>query len=130
MKLIILILSVIQFFIYNRINSQDIRIVFKSNEYYKRLQDNTKVLTFYIFSDDIDQKKINEIEKFVQEYRGVINFSIVKENNLYKASGIFYEYANNIYFKNLFKLLNIKEFEINNVVRSIDDFNLIHDEKY
>lgn len=104
------------------VNSQNLTAEFKNKPYIKELNNGNKSIEFYIYGIQED-KEAKNIENYIKGYRGVESFTIVKENTTYKAEGTFYIYANDLYFKNLFKLININEIKTNNSTINIDNFN-------
>lgn len=69
------------------------------------------------------QRQADNLLKFVRSYRGVEEFNLIKTEgtNSWKASGIFYEYAEMPYFKNLFKLMKVTEVYQDNVKTTIEN---------
>lgn len=101
--------------------SQNLIAEFKSTPYIKELDNGKKTIEFYIHGIQ-NEKEARNIENYIKAYRGVEKFTITKENSIYKAEGTFYKYANNLYFKNLFKLINISKIKYNNSFTYTDDF--------
>jgi hypothetical protein len=68
-------------------------------------------------------KHAENLMKFIRTYRGVEEFNLVPVagENKWKAEGIFYEYSDVAYFKNLFKLMKVSEIVQDNVKTSIDN---------
>jgi hypothetical protein len=68
-------------------------------------------------------KHAENLMKFIRNYRGVEEFNLipVTGENKWKAEGVFYEYSDIAYFKNLFKLMKVTEVVQDNIKTSIDN---------
>lgn len=95
------------------------------SEYLKVQNDGNKACSFYI--DGIKSKKQAEsIENYIRGYRGVMQFNLTTDTNgRYKATGIFYSFANAQYFKYLFELINVEKVYINNQWINVEQLNTI-----
>ena len=80
------------------------------------------ILSFEISGIE-SQKHADNLIKFIRGYRGVEEFNMlpISGSNKWQASGIFYEYSDIAYFKNLFKIMKVTEAVKDNIVTSIDN---------
>ncbi|MCX7954746.1 MAG: hypothetical protein N3A01_06100 [Bacteroidales bacterium] len=120
--ILIIILSIITI---SFVKSQTLIAEFKTQPFVTELTNGSKTFECYLYGIESEKQAVN-IENFIKGYRGVENFTITKENGLYKVHGTFYMYANNLYFKNLFKIMNINKIKHNNTFINIDEFNFLN----
>jgi hypothetical protein len=68
------------------------------------------------------QKQADNLIKQVRGFRGVEEFNLIQRQgtNIWDATGTFYEYANDFYFKNLFGIMNVTDVKIDNITSSLD----------
>jgi len=90
--------------------------IFSTNEAGKH------VLSFEVSGIE-NQKHAENLKKYISKFRGVEEFNLqpIVGGNKWKADGIFYEYSDAPYFKNLFKLMKVTEVVQDNVQTSIDN---------
>ncbi|MCX7861610.1 MAG: hypothetical protein N2449_01285 [Bacteroidales bacterium] len=102
-----------------------IEFIKSDNNYLKTLPDGKKECAFFI--DGIkSQKQAEALQNYIKGYRGVEQFNLTKDvDGKYKASGIFYSFANASYFKYLFQLIKVEKIFINNQWINIEQFNTL-----
>ncbi len=83
---------------------------------------NGKHLLSFEISGIESQKHADNLIKFIRGYRGVEEFNMlpISGSNKWQANGIFYEYSDIPYFKNLFKIIKVTEAIQDNITTSID----------
>lgn len=84
---------------------------------------NGKHLLSFEISGIENQKHADNLIKFIRGYRGVEEFNMqpINGTSKWQASGIFYEYSDMPYFKNLFKIMKVTEAVQDNITTSIEN---------
>ena len=96
----------------------------KTNNSIYSISDNGKHVLNFEISGIESQKEADNLLKFIRSYRGVEEFNLIKivgTSDKYTGSGVFYEYAEMPYFKNLFKVMKVTEVTQNNEKTTIDN---------
>ncbi|MBI5541263.1 MAG: hypothetical protein HY951_14450 [Bacteroidia bacterium] len=86
---------------------------------------NGKHLLSFEISGIENQKHADNLIKFIRGYRGVEEFNMIPiaGTSNWQASGIFYEFSDIPYFKNMFKLMKVSQLVIDNVNSDVDNLN-------
>ena len=128
MKTNVFLLSFFTFFFalntitYSQNDGLSISITKVNNSIYS-INDAGKHIMDFEVNGITSQRQADNLLKFVRSYRGVEEFNLIKSgtSNSWKASGIFYEYAEMPYFKNLFKIMKVTEVVQDNVKTTVDN---------
>lgn len=110
----------------NQLNAQNSGLsvsLTKSNGSIFSTNDAGKHLLNFEISGIENTKHAENITKYIKSYRGVEEFNLqpVEGSSKWKAEGVFYEFSDILYFKNLFKLIKVTEVIQDNVKTSIDN---------
>lgn len=112
-------------FAYSQEQALKVEFLKTDNYYLKTLNDGKKECVFLI--DGIkSQKQAESLQNYIRGYRGVQEFNLIKEaSGKYKASGIYYSFANAAYFKYLFQLINVDKVFLNNEWIKLEQLNTL-----
>ncbi len=104
--------------------SLKVELIKEENHYVKTLDDGKVSCNFYITGIQSEQQAKN-LEKYIQGYRGVENFSLTfdSSSSKYLAQGLFYKFADVNYFKYLFTIMKVEQVFKDNTWIKIEQLN-------
>lgn len=128
MKTRLFLLAFTAFFlvIFNQLNAQTTGLslsLTKTDGKIFSINDAGKHMINFEISGISSPKQAENLMKFISNYRGVEDFKLepIAGKSTWKGEGVFYEYSDVAYFKNLFKLMKVTEIIQDNVKTSIDN---------